>query len=513
MTIRNLRLSRSELSILLTCGAASCFAQNASSQAPPAAAPSLRWVCTTPAEPWKELSATVLSQPPSPASNVVILADRLVYQSIDGFGGCFNELGWEALQPLDAAQRATALKALFDASGCNFNLCRAPIGANDFALEWYSLDETPGDFAMTNFSIARDRKILIPFMKAAMQYQPKLAVWGVPWCPPSWMKTGNAYKGGNMKQDPQTLAAYALYFSKYVQAYRQEGINLYAVHPQNEPKYNNNVYPQCAWNGQEINTFLRDYLVPRLKKDNVNVQVWLGTIVNPNLADYITPVLGDSATAPAIAGVGYQYEGQNAMLATHQNYPDKKMLQTETECYNGANSWDEAATTFRKMIEDMNHFANGYMFWNMILSEKSTSTWGWKQNSLLKIDSQTKQIIYNPEFYAMKHFAHFVRPGAVRIAVPNSVGVPDVGGGVVDTSALSMEAARPSSTYPSRTSYRETAFGGQNLAAFRNPSGELILIVRNPNAGVLPITVQTGFRAANLEIPAHSMNTLVLTGW
>src|SRR5208283_841433 len=185
-------------------------------------------------------------------------------------------------------------------------------------------------------------------MKAAMQYQPKLAVWGVPWCPPSWMKTGNAYKGGNMKQDPATLAAYALYFSKYVQAYRREGINLYAVHPQNEPKYNNNVYPQCAWNGQEINTFLRDYLIPRLKKDNVDVQVWLGTIVNPNLADYVNPVLDDAATAPAIAGIGYQWEGQNAMLQTHQKYPDKKLMQTETECNNGANSWEEGMTTFRK---------------------------------------------------------------------------------------------------------------------------------------------------------------------
>ena len=485
MTILNLCLFRAGRFTLPACAAAFCFAHNGFSQAQPAGAPSIRWICTTPAEPWKEMSATVLSPAPGAASNVVRLDAKTAYQTIDGFGGCFNELGWEALQPLDAAERATALKALFDATGCNFNLCRASIGANDFALEWYSLDETPGDYAMTNFSIERDRRILIPFMKAAMAYQPKLAVWGVPWCPPSWMKTGNAYKGGNMKQDPQTLAAYALYFSKYVQAYRQEGINLYAVHPQNEPKYNNNVYPQCAWNGQEINTFLRDYLIPRLKKDNVNVEVWLGTIVNPNLADYTDPALGDAATGPAIAGVGYQYDGQSAMLATHQKYPDKKMLQTETECYNGANSWEEGATTFWKMIEDMNHFANGYNFWNMILNEKSTSSWGWKQNSLLKIDSQTKQIIYNPEFYAMKHFGHFVRPGAVRVGLSGAVGA----GG------------------------NETVFMGQNLAAFRNPSGELILIVRNPNAGALPVTVQAGVRAAKLDIPAHSMNSLVLAGW
>jgi glucosylceramidase len=485
MTIHHICLSRAGLFSFLACAVAFGFAQNASSQAQAAGAPSIRWVCTTQAEPWKEMPATVLPVAPSAVSNGVALDPKTVYQTIDGFGGCFNELGWTALQPLDDAQRATALKALFDAGGCNFNLCRAPIGANDFALEWYSLDETPGDFAMTNFSIERDRKILIPFMKAAMQYQPKLAVWGVPWCPPSWMKDNNAYKGGKMKTDAQTLAAYAIYFSKYVRAYRKEGINLYAVHPQNEPIYNNNVYPQCVWSGQDINTFLRDYLVPRLKKDNVDAQVWLGTIVSSKLADYTDPALGDPVTAPAISGVGYQYGGQDAMLATHEKYPAKKMLQTETECYNGANSWDEGATTFRKIIEDMNHFANGYNFWNMILSEKSTSTWGWKQNSLLKIDGQSKQIIYNPEFYAMKHFGHFVMPGAVRIGLAQSLG----------------------------TVRNAEQFAAQSLAAFRNPSGELVLILRNPNAGVLPLTVEAGGRAARLELPAHSMNSVVLAGW
>jgi glucosylceramidase len=469
--------------MVLGCAACVALARKAEAQAR-AAGPSIRWVCSTQAEPWKELPAPVLPRNASYAVNLVAPDAKTVFQTVDGFGGCFNELGWQALQALDAEGRAVALRALFDASGCDFNLCRAPIGANDFALDWYSLDETPGDYGMTNFSVERDRKCLIPFMKAAMRYQTNLAVWGVPWCPPSWMKTGGAYKGGNMKQDPETLAAYALYFSKYVQAYRREGINLYAVHPQNEPKYNNNVYPQCAWSGREINTFLRDYLIPRLKRDGVGVEVWLGTIVNENLADYTDPALGDPATAPALAGVGYQYGGQTAMLDTHKKYPDKKMMQTETECYNGGNSWTEGMTTFRKMIEDMNHFACGYMYWNMVLNEKSTSSWGWKQNSLLKIDSATKQIIYNPEFYSMKHFGHFVRPGAARVglSVRNEVeGAP--------------------------------AITDQNAVAFRNPSGDLVVVVGNPGAAVLPVTLQTGDREARLQIPARSMNTLVLTDW
>lgn len=461
------------------------FAFKVGAQTPTIAVPSIRWICSTPTEPWQERPATILSANPAAETNGVTLNPKTLYQPIDGFGGCFNELGWDALQALDHAQQATALQALFAASGCNFNLCRVGMGANDFAREWYSFDETPGDYALTNFSIARDRTILIPFIKAAMQDQPKLAVWGVPWSPPAWMKTSHAYRGGNMKTDPQTLATYALYFSKYVQAYRAEGINLYAVHPQNEPIYNNNVYPQCAWTGAEINLFLRDYLVPQLKKDQVNVQVWLGTIVSQKLADFTDPTLSDPVTRPAISGVGYQYGGQEALLATHKKYPAQKLMQTETECYNGANSWDEGQNTFQKIIEDLNHFANGYTFWNMVLNEKSTSSWGWKQNSLLTIDTAAQKIIFNPEFYSLKHFAHFLQPGAVRIGLAATV---EIGG-------------------------NEATFTDKNVVAFRNPAGELVLLLGNRNQHDLPVTVRVGTCSATLLIPSQSMNSIVLTGW
>ena len=456
----------------------------ANTQASPAG-PSIRWICSTPTEPWQERPVDIAGSGADAAPDACQLNPRKVYQKIDGFGGCFNELGWDALQALDPEQRTTALKALFDASGCHFNLGRVGMGANDFARSWYSFDETPGDYALTNFSIARDRTGLIPFIKAAMQYQPGLAVWGVPWSPPSWMKTNNAYRGGSIKTDPPTLAAYALYFSKFIQAYRAEGINLYAVHPQNEPLYNNNVYPQCFWTGPQINLFLRDYLLPQLKQDHLKVQVWLGTLVSPRLAAYTDPVLGDARTSPAITGVGYQYGGQAAMLATHKKYPDKKMLQTETECYHGNNLWSEGQNTFHKIIGDLNHFANGYIYWNLVLNEKSTSSWGWKQNSLLKIDTQTKNTTYNPEFYSLKHFAHFLQPGAVRIGLTNLT----------------------------KTGGDQPAFSDQNAVAFRNPSGELILLIGNRNPQELAVTVRAGKHGANLKLPGESLNTLALNGW
>ncbi len=85
-------------------------------------------------------------------------------QTMEGFGGCFNELGWTSLQKLSEADRESVMRELFDPSaGARFTLCRMPIGANDFALGPYSYDETKGDFELKHFSIENDRATLIPF--------------------------------------------------------------------------------------------------------------------------------------------------------------------------------------------------------------------------------------------------------------------------------------------------------------------------------------------------------------
>lgn len=59
-----------------------------------------------------------------------------------------------------------------------------------------------------------------------------------------------------------------------------------------------------------------------------------------------------------------------------------------------------------------NNGVNSYIYWNMVLESEGKSTWGWKQNSMITIDPITKQIIYNPEFYVVKHFSHFIECGA-----------------------------------------------------------------------------------------------------
>ncbi len=198
----------------------------------------------------------------------VTVNDASAAQTWEGFGGAFNEMGWKYLMTLSEADRNTALKLLFGDDGARFNLGRIPMGASDYAITRYTLDEKEGgDPMMTSFSIDHDKTYLLPYVKAAMAVRPSIRFWASPWTPPTWMKSspyqsGNMvspFDGGTMKSDDATLGAHAQYFVKFVQAYSTEGIKIVAVAPQNEPNFGQN-YPSCLWATATFVKFVGQFL-------------------------------------------------------------------------------------------------------------------------------------------------------------------------------------------------------------------------------------------------------------
>ncbi len=396
--------------------------------------PKVKWISTTNDRPW--VSGTEISVLKSDAgkSTIVIYPDS-ARQTVDGFGGCFNELGWDAIQTLKEVDRQTVLKNLFDTiSGCRFNIFRIPIGANDYAVDWYSLDESPDDFELKNFSLARDKQRLIPYIKAAQAFIPNLKVWASPWCPPSWMKTNRHYacvsnsqfndlpadrQGQEMKtqfrMEPNVLAAYALYFEKFVQDYRAEGISISEVHVQNEMNSCQS-FPSCIWEPKDIAVFIGKYLGPKFEADKIGTQIWLGTIERPQV-ERVDSILQDKEAGKYIKGVGFQWAGKGAIPEVHRKYPNMKLMQTETECGDGSNDWAAAEHTFDLMKHYFRNGANAYMYWNMVLDETGKSQWGWKQNSMISIDKTSGNVTCNPEYYLMKHLSYFVEPGSKFIPV------------------------------------------------------------------------------------------------
>lgn len=332
-------------------------------------------------------------------------------QAVLGFGGCFNELGWEALQIASNESRKAFLDELFLPEGCNFNYGRIPIGANDFSIDWYSCDDTPDDFALEHFNIERDKQYTIPFIREAQKRQREFPVFASPWSPPVWMKTPKVYNYGIIRMEKQVLWAYADYFVKFVQAYAKEGIDVFQIHVQNEPM-SDQKFPSCQWHGEDMRIFIRDYLGPAFEAAGLTTQLWLGTINRSVYDQFANVVLADKEARKYLYGVGLQWGGKSIMEQTAASYPEMHYMQTESECGDGKNSWEYMEYIFEQMWFYFRHGVERYTYWNMALQEGGVSTWGWKQNSLCTVSPKTKELILQPEFYLMKHFSHFVKKGA-----------------------------------------------------------------------------------------------------
>ena len=392
-------------------------------------------------------------------------------QKIRGFGTCFSELGAVALNHLDPKEKEKFLDELFSKDGCNFNYCRTPMGASDFALDFYSYNETDGDYEMKNFSIDRDKKLLLPLILEGVKRQNELEMFASPWCPPLWFKTKKAYSNGVFDPTPENYKAYALYFKKYVEAYKAAGVPLVHVHPQNEP-CSNQVFPSCVWTGDKLTDFIGGYLGPALEGSGVDI--FFGTVNGPEgdgrwtwtrYHDYLGYAMQNEQARKYIKGVGYQWAGKFALHQTHADYPDLEIIQTESECGGGENSWDHMMYIFELMHLYFRHGASAYVYWNIALENDSSSTWGWCQNSLMHVlDGKPN---YTPEFYLMKHFAHFVERGAKYVKMKGEF--------------------------------------SSSCVAFENPNGEKVVVVMNPYKTEKIVELA----GKSYSLPPESINTIV----
>lgn len=463
--------------------------------------PAVEWISTT-------ADSLFVSHPDIFMSESADSADVEVFvnnpmQEIDGFGACFNELGWTSLSELNSKDRENIIKDLFSKEGMNFSVGRMPLGANDFSRDWYSYNETDKDFEMKNFSIANDEETLIPFIKAALAVRPDLKLWASPWCPPTWMKYNKHY--ACMYQDPETvqknmrqlgvddnittvnhltpdqqgaegadmfiqkpeyLKAYALYFKKFIEAYRSEGIHIDMVAPQNE--FNScQVFPSCIWTAESLSRFVGAYLGPEMQR--LGVKILFGTMERKN--DLMIDTVMKSEAGKYISAIGFQWAGKGAVKAVHEKYPELKLVQTESECGDGQNSWDYCFYTWNLMKHYLSNGTSVYMYWNISLEEDGLSHWFWRQNSLISVDKDTKTYRYTPEYYLMKQFSHFIHSGARRI---------------------------------------ETSGKYDNLLAFRNPDNSIVVIAVNEKSFEQPLKVRIGKFILPVNLASRSINTFVI---
>jgi len=342
-------------------------------------------------------------------------------QEITGIGGAFNEIGGLALMSLSEKSREAVMGNIFSENGAQFSLCRTAVGASDFGVNAYSYSEVPEDYKMKHFSIKREQKSVIPYLKMAKKYNPNMTLFASPWSPPGWMKYSGLMDQGDKTPDknklietPKIYEAYALYFAKYVEAYAKEGINVDKLLIQNETdihtKYPSNVMPP-----KQMYTLVVDYIRPQFEKNKLETEIWAGTFRTHGVLDAIE-FAGTEKYRNAVDGIGIQYTKARFINDMNLLVKDTPTMHTEGNCYNGKNTVEQA---FKRLGEVASYINNGipnFCYWNMILDETGNSGWGWRQNSLINIDSKKQKVTYNPDYAVIALLSKYMQPGAKRIA-------------------------------------------------------------------------------------------------
>lgn len=421
-----------------------------------------------------------LAQPDEHAPTVMVDPAK-AFQAIEGIGGALTDASAETFAKLPREAQERVLEAYFDAEkGIGYTLARTHINSCDFSSESYAYADRPGDTELRSFSLERDRRHRLPFIKAALARAP-LKIYASPWSPPAWMKTnGNMLQGGKLK--PEYRDAWARYFVRFVEEYGKEGVPIWGLTVQNEPMATQ-TWESCIFTAEEERDFVRDHLGPALEKaglSRLKLMIWDHN--RGILYQRAKVVYDDPRAARYVWGAGFHwYVGDHFdnVRLVHDAWPDKGLLFTEgtPSHYDPAlvEDWKWAESYARSMIHDFNNWAQGWTDWNVLLDERGGPNHvGNFCLAPVHGDTRTGRLTFAASYYAIGHFSKFVRPGARRVAASSN-----------DDQLLAT--------------------------AFLNPDGRLVTVVLNAGDKDKDLDLWLDGRAARTRSPAHSILTLVVS--
>ena len=487
------------------------------------------------------------------AENAVVISPSETRQTIDGFGGSLTESSAFVLACLSAEKRQAVLEELYGENGANFSMSRTQIGASDFSVEGkYSLAEKDGDVELRSFTLDRDKEGFSRSVYPQIQdcnydlFHLMKDVWAIKqsqadkeyrivantWTAPAWMKENKKYyerengfhRGGALL--PEYYDAYARYLAKYVEAWKAEGLDIWALTPVNEPMGNDGGWESMDFSPAVEAEFIGQYMRPWLDQSGYKDLKILGFDQNIfEMGPYTAAIYGDSLANAATAGMAVHWYGSTidcfpeVLDSVHALYPDKTILHTEgcidnlgCEPWDGVTDpvgfkesgwfnndafwWNKVATDWaystrwagdthpkyagvhryaRYIIEGMNHWLTGFIDWNIVLDSIGGPN---HVNNFaaapVMIDYRNDIIYYTPYYYVLKQFSRSMRPGDVVL-----------------------------SCQPSEIS--DQIF----VCATKNGEGQIAVNILN-TGGAISFPLQVGEYTAMVEMPANSVETILV---
>jgi glucosylceramidase len=433
------------------------------------------------------------------------------YQTITGFGGAFTEASAHLLNKLSRANRNKILKAYFSEEGANYSLTRTHINSCDFSLSNYSYAPVEKVDNLDNFYIEEYKNDLIPMIKDAMAVSENgFKILASPWTAPPWMKDNNDWVGGKLL--PKYNDTWALFFSKYIDAYKKEGIDIWGLTVINEPLGNGNNWESMHFTPEEMTDFVVNHLGPQLEADGKGDIVVLGYDQNRgDLEEWVDEMFRDETSRKYIDGTAihwyestYDYFPEELQYA-HRKAPDKYLIQTEAcvdaevpKWKDDAWYWSKEATDWgwewaaedkkylhpkyapvfryaRDIIGCLNNWVDGWVDWNMVLDRQGGPNWfeNWCVAPII-VDPEQDKVYMTPIYYTLAHFSKFIRPKAKIIGTTSSA-----------PTDLMVTAAK-------------------------NPDGSIVLVVFNETEKLHHYTVKFGDEKRSIKLDAKAIQTVII---
>lgn len=401
----------------------------------------------------------------------LIINPKKKFQEYIGFGASFTESSAWNLATIPIEKRKEVLTKLFSPTdGAGFTLTRTHINSCDYSNSHYSYvnkdDETLSSFSVNedlkgfsktendqvqNIELEDSNYDLIPMiLEASSITGADFKIISSPWSPPSWMKDGETAEMTNGTLKPKYFGLWAKYLSKYITAYKEQGINIWGITPQNEPLHAHDArWDSNGFNAAQGRDFLRDHLGPQLVKDghlnlenlNEGLRVLIFDHNKPDMNDYVNKTYEDKEASKYAWGTAFHWYAsskleENNWYAAELNelntsWPNKGMIHTESsididkddpiEQY-WRTSTDYAGTfiPFETYVFDimtnLNNGTQGYIEWCMILSnEGKPNPYDNFNSAPILINPNTDEVLYTPLYYLLSHFSKFIKPKANRI--------------------------------------------------------------------------------------------------
>ena len=390
-------------------------------------------------------------------SSMVKIDPSQTFQKVTGFGGSFTESTAYLLNQLGPENRKLILDAYFSDEGARYSLTRTHINSCDFSLSNYSYAPVADDMQLENFSIEEDMDDIIPMIKEAMEIsQDGFKIISSPWTAPPWMKDNKDWVGGKLL--PEYYETWALFFSKYLDAYKAEGIDIWGLTVENEPHGNGNNWESMHYSPEEMTDFVQNHLGPQLEKDGKGDVKILGYDQNRDgLKEWVDVMFESEESSKYYAGTAiHWYESTYevfpaALQYAHEKSPDKYLIQTEAcvdaevpKWQDDAWYWSKEATDWgwdwapeeqkawhpkyvpvyryaRDIIGCLNNWVDGWVDWNMVLDRQGGPNWfkNWCVAPVI-VDPENDEVYLTPIYYTLAHFSKFIRPEAQVIGVENT---------------------------------------------------------------------------------------------